>query len=94
MPKRKNDHENPTLCFVQVKKAIVVMGGTKDKSWYSTVELYHIKQRRWSSLPDLQFARSEASSCCVGDNIYIFGGITCSNAKIIHVTKIEKLNLS
>ena len=56
-----------------------------------TVELYHIKTRKWISKPDLQVARSDASSCCHGGYLYIFGG---DIAKDVMTNKIERLDLS
>ena len=54
------------------------------------MELYHLQTRAWSFLPDLQVARSGASSCCHGSYIYIFGGLTADG----NTNKIERLSLS
>ena len=55
------------------------------------MELYNLKTMRWISKPDLQVARSAASSCCQGGYIYIFGG---DIAKDVMTNKIERLDLS
>ena len=55
-----------------------------------TVELYHLEEKKWSSLPELQLARDGASSCCHGGYIYIFGGFDGRRC----INKIERLHLS
>lgn len=40
------------------------------------VERYHTRADIWQQLPTLNEARAEASSCVIGDCLYVFGGLT------------------
>ena len=61
------------------------------------MEIYDLRTWRWNSntLPELQVARSHASSCSHSGYIYIFGGAIISQKKFKMLTNvIERFNLS
>ena len=80
LPDRNSDIASPSLCFVKAKMKIAVIGGYRyalfGKSHYSTVELFDLENETWSSMPDLNVARNEHSSCYHGGYIYVLGGKT------------------
>ena len=76
LPPRVNSFYDPCLCFVKAYGAIAVMGGGLSMYGVKNVELYHLQDERWSTLPDLNVGRAEASSCLHDGYIYIFGGET------------------
>ena len=58
------------------------MGGKLSK----TVEKYNVRANVWQGLPDMIVPRAQASSCILGDFLYVFGGIGGKST-------IERLNL-
>lgn len=49
---------------------------------------YNIANESLYEMPDLNIARTDASACSIGDNIYVFGGNIDDEA----IKSIEKLS--
>jgi len=75
---------------------IFAVGGQESALHASrAVERYHTRADIWQQLPTLNEARAEASSCVIGDCLYVFGGLSVqAGVKIFTQLKtIEKLSL-
>ena len=58
---------------------------------YKTVEQNHLEKDKWDQVADLNVARSDASSICHGDFIYIFCGRTNGN---IFLNSFERMSVN
>ena len=60
---------------------IVVIGGNVDDDWIATVELFHVRSRRWYELTNLPQALSRPSATICDDQIHVIGhdgtGFSC-----------------
>ena len=52
-------------------------GGASDLNGtesFASVDKYNINRNQWSSAPSMNIPRFYHSSCCLGDNLYVFCG--------------------
>ena len=63
-------------------KYIVVIGGSVGRRWTATVELFHVRSRRWYELTNLPQALTQPSATICDNQLYIIGddgtGYSCS----------------
>ena len=56
---------------------IVVSGGLASQmsnEYLKSVDLYDVKTDIWSTAPSMNTTRTNHSSCCLGDFVYVAGG--------------------
>ena len=72
---RLHQVEWPALCNVR-NEYIYSIGGTNHHQnvAFEYAERYSILQNEWKNMPTLNVARGGASSCHLGDFIYVVGG--------------------
>ena len=55
------------------KDRLIHLSGGFDKA-SKQVAVYDIELKKWSSAPSMNHGRNRHASCCLGKNIYVFGG--------------------
>ena len=58
------------------------------------VERYFINDNAWDEIADIIVPRASASSCCHGDYVYLFCGLTGSNVNLRVCNMIERMSLT
>ena len=67
-------------------------GGFKRKQILKDVERYDTLQDKWESLPSLNTARFEHSSCILGKTLYVIGGLGGVGSLFLPTKLFEKLD--
>ena len=83
-PKKDMKYARSMFAATIDSNQIFVAGGiNKDKEDMKSCEVYDIKQNIWTSLPDLNQARSSASLIAINQSfLYIFGGYPIASSSI------------
>ena len=70
---------------------IYVVGGRGDNGCLSTVEAYDIDRDQWVLMADATVPRWRASSCIMGDSMYVIGG---RNSSWQYLDCVERLDFN
>ena len=88
---------NPSLVKYQhpadLKEYLFVIGGMhvmNSSVYYTSVDLYDIKQNEWRTMPNLNVPRSRNSSAAVQDKVYTFCGYNYFDK---YLDSIERLDV-
>ena len=82
-PAMKTLRSFPAVVRTSDGNYILVIGGSvNENSWTSTVELFHVRSRRWYKLTNLPQALTEPSAAIYGNELHVIGhdgaGYSCS----------------
>ena len=79
-------------------KYVFVIGGYHDYDYeefsLKNISRYEIANDRWEKMPELTQARSKASACSLGGNIYVIGGQTEAHRAINSIEKLSNPGLT
>ena len=80
-PPMNTEHSSPAVVSTSDGSYIVVIGG-KVRGWTATVELFHVRRRRWYELTNLPQDLSFPSATICGNEVHVIGhdgaGYSCS----------------
>ena len=65
-------------CLTSIQPKFIVISGGLFSDFFNAindVELYDTEKDKWVSLPKMNEAREQHSSCSLGDTLYILGGL-------------------
>ena len=73
---------HPAIVSTSDGEYLIVIGGLSGRGWTATVELFHVKSRRWYTLTDLPQPLPSHSATICGDQLNVIGrdanGYSCS----------------
>ena len=81
-PPMNRAHSSPAVISTSDGNYIVVIGGYVGDRWTATVELFHVRSRRWYELTNLPQALIRPSATICDNQLYVIGydgtGYSCS----------------
>ena len=86
-PPMNTAHSSPAVVSTSDDNYIVVIGGNGVGGWTATVELFHVRSRRWYELTNLPQALTLPSATICGNEVHVIGtdgdGYSCSLQELL-----------
>ena len=80
-PPMNTARDSPAVVCTSDSNYMTVIGGGVNTHWTATVELFHVRSRRWYELNNLPQTLSRPSATICGNEVYVIGvgiGYSCS----------------